>query len=263
MSKNRIYIKPEKIKEKTISIDGEDFHYLINVLRLKVSDIFYMFDGLGNEFRAKIKKVNKKYLKAEVVGAAPSGGCPCAPTMSVDIAQSLPKKDKMDLIVEKCTELGARSILPFVSERTIIKLNMEKEKKRIERWRKIAKSSSTQSRRNSIPQIMSLLSLKELKDKFDEYDLVVVPWEEEQKLTLKELFRDRHHERGCPQRGQPLKRVSVPILIVIGPEGGFSKEEINYLSHPKVKVVSLGKRILRTETVSMAVLSMINYEYEL
>ena len=236
----------EHLNNNDLIVNGENFHYLINVLRLKKDSIFYIFNGIDKEIKAKIIKIDKSYLTAKVLEEK---NILSKPHIIIDIAQAIPKKDKMDLIIEKCTELGVNNIYPVITKRTIPQLDDKKEIKRIERWKKIAKSASIQSKRDNIPEINNILPISKLLEKADNYDLVIVPWEEEKIISLKQALKN--------------KKSSKKILVVIGPEGGFSSDEINIFKKYNATIVSLGKRILRTETAALAVLSIINYEFGL
>jgi 16S rRNA (uracil1498-N3)-methyltransferase len=147
----------------------------------------------------------------------------------------------MDFIIEKCAELGVWSIIPMVTERTIAA------SMKLDRWKKLAKEAAEQCTRATIPEITNLQTFEEILKSAKQYHLALIPWELEKKKTLK----------------QALKSLHLPhILVVIGPEGGFSQKEIESAKRAGFTSVSLGPRILRTETAGLAILSMINYEYE-
>ncbi len=166
--------------------------------------------------------------------------------IKVTICQSLVKEAKMDLVLEKSTELGAYSFIPLITRNSIIKLDKKEKEKKVIRWQKIVKEASEQSKRNIIPKV---LEIKEIKDILNlNYDLKILLSVNEVSTSLKNVLQNH---RRCDK-----------IIIVIGPEGGFKKDEEDYLIEHGFIRTSLGSRVLRTETASIAALSMINYEYE-
>ena len=165
--------------------------------------------------------------------------------MHIHLFQGLPKADKLELIIQKCTELGVCEITPVEMNRCVVKLEEKKKKSKTERWQAIAESAAKQSKRNLVPVVNTPLSFSALMKKTDEFDVFLVPYESEDNNTLKPLLK-----------GKSPKTIS----YLIGPEGGFSPEEIDYIKDNQVPVITLGKRILRTETASIAVTSMLMYE---
>ena len=165
---------------------------------------------------------------------------------SSDLYQGLPKIDKMEYIIQKSVELGVNEIIPVNMKYCIAKINNED--KKITRWNKISEVAAKQSKRNIIPKVSKPINVNELYNKIKAYDLAIVAYENEDRKTIKEIFESKKNVKN--------------IAVVIGPEGGISKEEIEKLQHAGAEIVSLGNRILRTETAPIAVLSMIIYEYE-
>lgn len=168
--------------------------------------------------------------------------------IDITIYQGLPKADKMDLIIQKTTEIGVKQIVPVAMERSIVKLNEKDAKKKIERWQKIAQVAAKQSKRDIIPKIENIIKICELCDEIKEYDLFLVAYENEEETTLKQILR----------QNREIKKIGV----LVGPEGGIDNKEIEKLLQSGAKVVSLGKRILRTETAPIAIASNIVYEFE-
>ena len=168
----------------------------------------------------------------------------------INILQGLPKADKMELIIQKCTELGVQEITPVNMERSIVKLNPKDETKKIQRWQKIAEVAAKQSGRDKITQINNIVKFKDIFNVLKDYDAFLVAYEKEKENTLKkELIK--------------LKEVSSPkVAVLIGPEGGIDDEEIKILKTNNTKIITLGKRILRTETAPLAISSIIQYELE-
>jgi len=219
----------EIFPNKIVEISKEDRKYIFSVLRLKIGNSIIVIDGKGKSFEAKIIDKNKLEIIEEDKKNIED-------PFSLILCQALLKGEKMDMIIQKTTELGVKKIIPFVSERCILK-NTNK----IERWRKIAKEASEQSGRNFVPEITDLTNFENLISKIDNGLLF---WEKEEKpliYLIKELD------------------ISKPIFLLIGPEGGFSEKEILNVREKGIKTASLGRRILRAETASIVSLSILNF----
>lgn len=227
-------------KDQLPVITGSDVHHIKDVLRMKVGNKLEMFDGTGTIYVAQISGIGKEKVVCNILSSRREG---TEAKLKVTLAQCLPKAKKMDFIIQKCTELGADKIIPTLSERSISK------GEKLERWKKIAKEAAEQSARASIPEIAPLTKFEDVLKMRSQFDLALIPWELEKKNTLKKHFADN--------------RINgyTDILIMIGPEGGFSREEVELARSAGFIPVSLGPTILRTETAGMAILSMINYEY--
>ena len=155
----------------------------------------------------------------------------------------------MELIIQKCTEIGVKEITPVQMERCIVKLDDKSAIKKIERWQKIAEAAAKQSKRDGICKINNIINIKNICNMVQNYDIVLVPYENEEQLSLKEVLKTLSNSQN------------LKIAIVIGPEGGFEEKEIEILKQNNCKIITLGKRILRTETVSIAMSSIIMYEF--
>jgi 16S rRNA (uracil1498-N3)-methyltransferase len=188
---------------------------------------------------AKIIDLAKDRIDCEIVASRPDES---EPKVKLTLAQGLPKGRKMDLIVEKCVELGVRQIIPMLTERTVAKAT------KLARWQKIAKEAAEQAKRAVIPEVMPALEFQEVLRLKDQFDLALIPWEEEDKTSLKQALTSSLAARS--------------ILLLIGPEGGFSGAEVGSAKKAGFVSVSLGKRILRTETAGLAALAAITYELE-
>ncbi|MFH1710647.1 MAG: 16S rRNA (uracil(1498)-N(3))-methyltransferase [bacterium] len=227
-------------------IEGSDVNYLKNVLRLKVGDEVIVIDNKNKEYSSRIESFEKKSIKLGLTAELrPRSGS----KVNVTIAQGLPKNPKMDIVVQKATELGAAKIIPMKTERSIVKVYSEKEKSKVDRWQKIAKEAAEQSGRLSIPLVEKIQDLKEVLGSCKDCDGRVILWEMEKAMTIKAFL----------QANKGIK----DLFVLIGPEGGFSHDEVELAKKNGFTTVSIGSRILRTETASAAVLSMINYEFEL
>ena len=170
--------------------------------------------------------------------------------VEINLYQGLPKAEKMELIIQKTTELGIYKIIPIDMIRCVVKLDEKDQKKKIERWQKIAETASKQSKRDIIPKIENKIKIKEVIEKIKEYDMFIVAYEEENNITLKQVLKDISNKN------------SYKIGILVGPEGGIDIKEIDLLRENGATIVSLGKRILRTETAPITMTSNILYELE-
>lgn len=242
----RVFVPSENIRGRNAVICGSDVNYLKNVMRLKAGDEITLIDGKNREYSSKILVFEKDSASAELISEIkPKTGS----KINVTIAQGLPKNPKMDLIVQKATELGASKIIPVATERSVVKISKEKSGGKISRWQRIAKEAAEQSGRSSMPAIAIITSFADILKSCDEYDNCIMLWELEKEITLKK-FLQKHN-------------AAKELLVLIGPEGGFSRKEAEQAKEKGFITVSLGRRILRTETASLAVLSMIDYEFEL
>ena len=232
----RFFVTPDQIPE----IKGTDAHHIRHVLRMQVGDQLELLDGTGKIYTAKIAQMSKEKIICTILSEKIEKS---ESKVSITIAQCLPKAKKMDLIIQKCTELGVAKIIPVISERSVAK------GEKLERWKKIAKEASEQCGRATIPEISPLLKFSEVLKLAKDYDLALIPWELEDKTTLKKILTGLEASRPAG------------LVILVGPEGGFSTQEVELVINAGFKSISLGKRILRTETAGMAILSMINYEY--
>jgi 16S rRNA (uracil1498-N3)-methyltransferase len=228
----RFFVPKDQIPE----ITGSDAHQIKNVLRMQKGDVLEILDGAGTVHQARIADIRAGKVVCEIThSTSQENECKIKAT----IAQCLPKGKKMDLIIQKCTELGVDRIIPVLSERSIAKAD------KLERWQKIAKEAAEQSGRSTIPEISPLMQFDEVLKLVPNYNLALIPWELEKIANLKSL----------------LSAVRAPLsaIFLIGPEGGFSYQEIDLAKKAGCIPVSLGKNILRTETVGMAVLAMLSY----
>lgn len=238
----RLFVEEIKEGEETI-VSGREFHHLTRVLRLKERDSLSIFDGKGKEFKATIKSVTKK--EAILMLVETMKGSKESP-VKIILAQGIPKLNKMDYIIQKATELGVYEIVPVVTSRTVPDLKGEKAFKRTLRFKRIALEAARQCGRSSIPAVSEIKTLKDLLSSNKLPELKLILWEEEKERPLKNILVNRN-----PQ----------DILFLIGPEGGFSQEEVTMAMENKFLPVILGKRVLRTETASLAFLSIIQYEW--
>jgi len=238
----RFFISPEQVSGRSITISGEDVHHIVKVLRMKTGDELLLCDGNGAEYSVKIAQVNKSDITTEVKARSKRE----IRYPLITLGQGLPKSDKMDWIVQKAAELGVANIVPLVTERTIVKI--KDEEKRISRWQKIAREAAMQSNRADIPAIGRIVSYNDFlrTPNFELPTLFLLPWEEGT-VPIKGILRANPGMKN--------------IVVLIGPEGGFSAHEAEAAQGKGFHLVSLGPNILRTETAAIAVLSMIGYEF--
>lgn len=251
----RYFVSKEQFVLDGIVIQDEDAHHMIRVMRMKEGDQVIVSDGHERTVLAEITELEAKQVQLTIVEQLPLDA---ESKWKVSIAQGLPKGDKMELIVQKCTEIGATSFIPFESERVIVQYDRKKEAKRIERWSKIAKEAAEQAHRNSIPTIAEPLSWKQLLNSFQQYDLVLFCYEkvdgDGQGIHLRNVLQP--FKEQCMTAG-----ISNPsILLIAGPEGGFAEREAAQAESAGAKLVGLGKRILRAETAGIVGLSCVLYE---
>ena len=245
---SKFFVKPEQIKNDNIIIDGDDVNHILNVLRMKKDDEIQVCNQVtGENYKARIVQYSKNEIECKIEEKI---GKSTESNVHIKIFQGIPKFEKMELIIQKNTEVGVNNIVPVIMERTVVKLDEKVASKKLDRWQKIAEIAAKQSMRDIIPNVKSIIKTKEID--VDMYDVVLVAYENEEhnmlKAELKKLESQNKQEYN--------------IAIVIGPEGGISEKEIELLDEKNVKFVSLGKRILRTETAGLVMAGNILYELE-
>ena len=247
----RVFVDPENISEGTVTItDKNDIHHMLRVMRLKEGDAVDVSDKTEWEYSCRISETDSSYIKASVIKKERFMR---EPDIMIDIYQGIPKAGKMETIVQKCVELGADSIIPVWTERTVVtdKGNFGK---KIQRWQKVSDEAVKQCRRGKIPGIGEPLKMEELAGrimkKTDGYDIVILAFENEYGTTIKDCM-------------EGLEKKPVHIAVIIGPEGGISDREAGMLKDAGAVPVSLGKTILRTETAGPAAVAMLMYALEL
>lgn len=242
------YIKNNQIDENKITLYGNDVRHIKNVLRHKIDDLITICDEDGTRYISKIVRMENDEIVLDVTEKLIDSN---EPLVAITLVQGLPKSDKMDFIVQKCTELGAKEIIPTTMERTVVKIDDSNSTKKVERWNKIAFEASKQCGRTRVPTVEKIVNLENIVENLSKYDIVIVPYECEKDNMLKTVLRN-------------IDTNIRNIAVVIGPEGGFSEKDIVLLEKlPNVKKISLGKRILRTETAGIATIAMLLYEYDM
>ena len=240
----RIY-NPQELHEGTSSELGREyFTYIKDVLRLKGGNELILFDGMGHEYSTIIRDFSSRNVCLDIIRKEKIR----LPDTHITLAQSLPKGAKMEIIIQKSTELGASRIVPFISSRSIPRLAGTRASGKAARWRKIAIEASRQCGRGVVPEVSEIVSFGEMLSMPGRHNLRIILWEAEAELGIREILTDESHA-GADS-----------FFIVVGPEGGFSWEEIKKARQRGFISASLGRLILRTETAPLAILSIIQYE---
>jgi len=223
-----------------LTIAGSDAHKIAHVLRLRDGDEIEIADSAARVYRAALHvdgDAVRATLSERIDSPAPQPG------LTIDVAQGVPKGAKMDFVVEKLSELGVASIIPIESERTIVR---DLGSNKLERWRRLAKAAAAQSGRQTIAEVAEPVSFAKMLERFASYDTVLFPWE---------LARVRPLRATLPELVAGARK----ILVVVGPEGGFSHAEAELAEAAGANVVSLGSSILRTETAALVLLAILRY----
>lgn len=240
---SRFFVHKDSVKDNTITITGEEAHHIADVMRLKAGDEVTTFDGTGKEYSGVIKESGKKSVVIEVrsVRQAKRNDSP-----KIILIQAIPKKEKMDYLVEKATELGVDSITPVFTERTIPDWGEDKKASRVARWRKIALEASKQCGRPEIPEIRDIADFSEIIKKTDADGLKLIAALQDKTESIKKALVGFKGGR---------------IYIAIGPEGDFTPGEVGEASKWGFKPVSLGPRVLKSDTAGLFAISVIGHEH--
>ena len=240
------YVEHGQIKDRMITITGSDVNHIKNVLRMKVGEEIMLSNGTDKHFICSITELSDTFIKTKIVDIdSNSTELP----VKLYLFQGLPKADKMELIIQKAVELGVYEIIPVAMKRSVVKLDAKKEKNKRQRWQQIAESAAKQSKRMVIPQIHSCMTFQEAVAYGKTLDYNIVPYEFAGGMkTSKEVIKGLNQYQS--------------VGIYIGPEGGFDESEIQLAKESGMQVISLGKRILRTETAGLTTLSIIMFELE-
>ena len=243
-------------EEKKVLLTGENYNHLKNVLRAKPGEKVIISDGEGTDYQCTVSGIDDLNAdgspKAEpsVVLKIDFVEAPHELPADIYLFQGLPKQDKMELIVQKAVELGAHAVVPVETKNTVVKLDDKRAQKKVERWQAIAEAAAKQSKRSIVPEVKPVMSWREALQFTEDFDLKLIPYENahDMKKTLSEL-------QNVPKHGK--------IAVFIGPEGGFDEAEIVDAEAHEFVPISLGKRILRTETAAIASMSVFMMTLEL
>lgn len=243
---HRFFVSPGQIDNinNIISILGNDVKHIKKVLRLKEGQELEICDGEGMDYRVSIDTIDNEKINTSIEEVYPSKK---ESNIEVTLYQGLPKSMKMDIIIQKCTELGIHSIIPVSTNRTIVKIeNPKAETKKIERWQRIAYEAAKQSKRGRVPYIGNVKNLQNIWKDLCENDLNIIAYENESTKGLKSILHNN-------------TTIIKKIGIIIGPEGGFEKQEIEMAKANGALSFTLGPRILRTETAGFTALTIVMY----
>lgn len=244
----RFFVEPHQIDEEAhqIHITGSDVNHISNVLRMKTGEELWISDGSKYEYRCTIESFEPDEVLLHIVySQEPEYELPCR----IYLFQGLPKADKMELIIQKAVELGAYEIIPVETKRCVVKLDGRKSAKKTARWQQIAESAAKQSKRMLIPNVHEVLTFREALKYAESMDVRLIPYE---------LARGMQETKEILAGIEPGQSVG----IFIGPEGGFEEKEIEAAIEGGAKPITLGRRILRTETAGLAILSVLMFQLE-
>ena len=239
----RFFVAPEAINGNELLLAGELAHHISRVLRMKEGEEAEFVPGDGRLYLGRLAEFTKTEVRVELLSVQEA---PADTTVQVSIFQGLPKGDKLEWIIQKCTELGAARIVPVVTKRTVVRLDEAKGAKKVGRWQKIAQEASQQSKRLSVPEIGAPLTWRQFADSLKPEDVTLILWEDETTEGLKAFLQKQKTLPAC-------------INLVIGPEGGLEEAEVAELRQRGAHSITLGSRILRTETAGLAALAMVLY----
>lgn len=243
---HHFFVSPQSVGEDRVVITGPDVNHIKNALRMRQGEVIRVSDGCGTDYVCRIEQIDSSQVEAVILERQDSGELP----VRVYLFQGLPKSDKMELIIQKTVELGVYSIIPTATKYAVVKLDGKKEKSKLERWQAIAESGAKQSKRGIIPQIQPVKTLKEALQFAAGLDAIWIPYEHESGME--------HTKKALAAIGKETRSVGV----FIGPEGGFDEQEIELAKKAGAVPISLGKRILRTETAGITALSLIMMKAE-
>lgn len=236
----------ENIHDTYIDIVGSDVNHIKNVLRLKTGDLLLISSGDNMDYTCHIAQMEEDYIRADIDSADENGR---ELPSKLYLFQGLPKADKMELVIQKAVELGAFEVIPVAMKRSVVKLDAKKAEAKEKRWNAIAESAAKQSKRSIIPQVSEVLSFAQAIKKAQSCEVKLLPYECAEGMEKTKKLID------AVKPGQS-------VAIFIGPEGGFDQGELELAKQAGCEIITLGKRILRTETAGMMILSVLMYHLE-
>ena len=245
----KFFVNSEQINNNEIKIIGNDVNHIKNVLRLSINDKIKICDKDEHvNYNCRISNIDNEYVITQIIDEEKSN---VETKTQIHVFQGLPKGDKLEFIIEKLTEIGVKELTAVAMKRSVVKLQEKDKQKKMVRWNKIAEVAAKQSGRDEILKINDVINYKNIFNYLKDYDIVLLAYEKEEKLTLKKVLSklDKTKENK--------------VAVLIGPEGGFDDIEIEQAKQNSlVNIVTLGKRILRTETAPLVISSNILYELE-
>lgn len=243
---HRFFIAPESISGPIVEIDAVQARHLEKVLRLKAGDRVLIFDGQGHEYQVKLLGKDNDLWRGEIEARIADAG---EPGLRLTLVQGIPKGDKMDTIIQKAVEIGVRRIIPMCSEHSVVRLTEDKAAKKVQRWQMIAREACKQCHRNIIPEIGDVVDFAALLPDLADNPVIML-YEHEEQLRLGRLLKEQDH--SFKER---------EIFMLVGPEGGFSTQEVELAKRQNAYITGLGPGILRTETAGLVAASIVLYEY--
>lgn len=242
----QFFVNPEDIQGKKVFITGSDVNHIKNVLRMQVGEEINVSNGIdGKEYRCAITELGEeivcelRFIKEDGV-ELPS---------KIYLFQGLPKSDKMELVIQKAVELGVYEVIPVSMSRSIVKIEEKKKASRVARWQEIAKAAAKQSKRGIIPQVHDIITFKQAIEYARELDVKLIPYE---------MAEGMSYTKSIIEAIKPGESIG----FIIGPEGGIDDKELELAKEAGFKEITLGKRILRTETAGLTVMSILMYQLE-
>lgn len=232
----KFFTDRNNISDNELKIVGEDVSHIKNVLRMKIGNVINVCDGSGTDYTAEIISLNHEEVAAKIIDIKK---CDAEPDVSVTLFQALPKQGKMEQIIQKCIELGIKEIVPVYTSRCVVKPTNKQA-----RWQKVAEAAAKQCGRGIIPKVTETVDFNRAIEMVSSFRKKIMLYECEEKVNLHGMLKDKIDN----------------IAILVGPEGGFDVSEVEKAQNSGVTTVTLGKRILRTETAAAAVLPIIMYE---
>lgn len=243
----QFFVDDAQIGKEFITITGSDVNHIKNVLRMKPGEKIRISNQKGQDYFCSILELGEDFVQADILDSEAAGTELAA---KICLFQALPKGDRMETVIQKAVELGVHEIVPVSMKYCVVKLDAKKAENKRKRWQAIAESAAKQSKRSLIPVVREVMSFKEAVAYAKSFAVNLVPYE---------------NERGMAATREVLEKLKMDdtISVMIGPEGGFSEEEINQVKEEKMQIVSLGKRILRTDTAAISTLSMLMLHLEM
>lgn len=240
------FVTPAQITEEYAVITGQDVNHIRNVLRMKPGGQVGIRDGISRNYICELEEIGAEEIRAKILSVdEDSSELPAR----LYLFQGLPKSDKMELIIQKAVELGVYRIIPVATRRAVVKLDGKKEDAKVKRWNTIAESAAKQSGRMLVPEVTGVMTLKEAYAYAAAFDINLIPYE------LAEGMADTKQVIGQVKPG-------MQVGIFIGPEGGFDVEEVEAAMEKNIHPITLGRRILRTETAGLTALSILMFQLE-
>ena len=240
------FVDASQVSEETIRIEGTDVNHMKNVLRMRIGEEVTVSDGQGKEYLCQVRDFEEEQVQLKIVETKASDA---ELPSKIYLFQGLPKQEKMELIVQKCVELGIYAVVPVSMKRCVVKLDAKKAEARVRRWNAISESAAKQSKRTVIPEVSPVMGFREAIDSAAAFDCRLFPYENAEGMD---------YTRKILSEVKPGMR----IAIFIGPEGGFEEEEVIYAKERGFLPITLGRRILRTETAGLALLSALMFRLE-